>query len=577
MSSNTSSIATSSAKSSMDQASRASTASEHHPPFNPAPPVAPFAAGKSARPASEIFFANAQHPLPETKHIDRWFESLSQFEDMLEDMAKVSLDPVFKDELNAIDQWFSVLLEPERTAALYSLMQHCSDLQVRFFITILQQMLRMDQDPDAAEVADSSAGQNTERHSISGQAAYGKHHAQQPHLHQHGPMRMSYDSANPYASGTALRAGAAASMLSGSPGLQRTAGWVHNNTANLSSDNLLVGGAGKFASEQQRPKSSSHDADIGADWRVNRPGSVVASPTADQFPPQAQLGIGAVGSSRRQSSNLLAQQAMTPRASVDMEPKDFRWSSLTDSLEPFGGIGQDAGSSALTHTLEANMNRTSGIAARRSVSSRLSIAVKSPRDTMQAQQHVAASLAQLTMGGSNAGSSPLSSTFAQQQQQYQNRSLYAQNPGGSPLYHPAGGARVHGAANGQQAAGSGTPSRQTFARNASHGSSIHHQPLTHSPAGLKPQQQPQIQQPQQQPQQQQQQEVVDLELVKDIPAWLRSLRLHKYTDCFADMSWMEVVALNDEQLQAKGVAALGARRKMLKVFEAVLGELGKGR
>ncbi|KAJ2872578.1 Flap-structured DNA-binding and RNA-binding protein, partial [Coemansia aciculifera] len=100
----------------------------HHHHFNPGPPKAPFAA-KSARPASEIFFANAQHPLPEARHVDRWFESLTQFEDMLEDMAKVSLDPVFKDELNAIDQWFSVLSEPERTAALYSLMQHCSDLQ----------------------------------------------------------------------------------------------------------------------------------------------------------------------------------------------------------------------------------------------------------------------------------------------------------------------------------------------------------------------------------------------------------------------------------------------------------------
>ncbi|KAJ2889895.1 hypothetical protein IWW38_004435, partial [Coemansia aciculifera] len=47
----------------------------HH--FNPAPPKAPFAAAKTARPASEIFFANAQHPLPEARHVDRWFESLS--------------------------------------------------------------------------------------------------------------------------------------------------------------------------------------------------------------------------------------------------------------------------------------------------------------------------------------------------------------------------------------------------------------------------------------------------------------------------------------------------------------------
>ncbi|KAJ1767914.1 Flap-structured DNA-binding and RNA-binding protein, partial [Coemansia sp. RSA 1843] len=506
MSSNaSSSVATSSAKSSMDQASRASTASDHYQQqqqqgFSLAPPVAPFAAGKSARPASEIFFANAQHPLPEAKHIDRWFESLSQFEDMLEDMAKVSLDPVFKDELNAIDQWFSVLSEPERTAALYSLMQHCSDLQVRFFITILQQMLRIDQDPEAAaEAIENSSGQNTERHSIAVQGAYAKHQAQQPHLHQQGPMRMSYDGAPVYTGNSGLRAGnvPAASMLSGSPGLQRTAGWVGNSHANLSSDNILVGSTGKLVVDQQRPRSSNHDADISSDWRAVRAGSgsAVGSPTTDQFPhhhhqQQQQLGIGAVGSSRRQSSNLLAQQSsLTPRASIDMEPKDFRWSSLTDSLEPVGNMGPEHGSAALTHMLEANMNRTSGIAARRSVTNRLSIAVKSPRDTMQVQQqhqqHIAASLAQLTMGtsGSNTASSPLAGTFAQQQQQqqhqHQNRGLYVPSPAGS-------GGRMHVSSNGSAgnavAPGSGTPTRSGFSRNVSHGSATnagHH--LNHHP------------------------------------------------------------------------------------------------
>jgi hypothetical protein len=35
------------------------------------------------------------------------------------------------------------------------------------------------------------------------------------------------------------------------------------------------------------------------------------------------------------------------------------------------------------------------------------------------------------------------------------------------------------------------------------------------------------------------------------------------------MKWQDMVKLNDEELTAKGVAALGARRKMLKVFENV--------
>ncbi|ORX91227.1 hypothetical protein K493DRAFT_52735 [Basidiobolus meristosporus CBS 931.73] len=69
-------------------------------------------------------------------------------------------------------------------------------------------------------------------------------------------------------------------------------------------------------------------------------------------------------------------------------------------------------------------------------------------------------------------------------------------------------------------------------------------------------------------------EGVDLELLKDVPAWLRSLRLHKYTPMFEGMKWQDIIQLTDEELTAKGVAALGARRKMLKVFEGIKNETG---
>lgn len=67
---------------------------------------------------------------------------------------------------------------------------------------------------------------------------------------------------------------------------------------------------------------------------------------------------------------------------------------------------------------------------------------------------------------------------------------------------------------------------------------------------------------------------VDPALLNDIPAWLRSLRLHKYTPNFEGMTWREMVTLNEDALEAKGVAALGARRKMLKTFEAVRNKMG---
>jgi hypothetical protein len=53
---------------------------------------------------------------------------------------------------------------------------------------------------------------------------------------------------------------------------------------------------------------------------------------------------------------------------------------------------------------------------------------------------------------------------------------------------------------------------------------------------------------------------VDPELLKDVAAWLKSLRLHKYTPSFEDMTWEQMVLLDDAALEKKGVAALGARR-----------------
>ena len=45
--------------------------------------------------------------------------------------------------------------------------------------------------------------------------------------------------------------------------------------------------------------------------------------------------------------------------------------------------------------------------------------------------------------------------------------------------------------------------------------------------------------------------------------------MHKYNSIFSEHTWQEIVKMSDEELLAKGVAALGARRKMLKVFENI--------
>lgn len=76
----------------------------------------------------------------EDKIAQQWIADIDQYETTLEDMAAATLDQDFKDELSAIEQWFRVLSEAERTAALYALLQQTTQVQIRFFIQVLQQM-----------------------------------------------------------------------------------------------------------------------------------------------------------------------------------------------------------------------------------------------------------------------------------------------------------------------------------------------------------------------------------------------------------------------------------------------------
>lgn len=88
-------------------------------------------------------------------------------------------------------------------------------------------------------------------------------------------------------------------------------------------------------------------------------------------------------------------------------------------------------------------------------------------------------------------------------------------------------------------------------------------------------------------------EEIDPSLLEDIPAWLKSIRLHKYTPCFDGMTWKDMVLLDDPQLvrsvflsafhslsllscpqESLGVAALGARRRLLRTFELVRKKMG---
>ncbi|KAK0212592.1 hypothetical protein DFS33DRAFT_45823 [Desarmillaria ectypa] len=67
---------------------------------------------------------------------------------------------------------------------------------------------------------------------------------------------------------------------------------------------------------------------------------------------------------------------------------------------------------------------------------------------------------------------------------------------------------------------------------------------------------------------------INPQLLEDVPAWLKSLRLHKYTSCFEGMNWRDMVKLNEATLEKKGVTAMGARRRLVKTFDAVKKKMG---
>ena len=97
--------------------------------------------GRSIRPASEMIYSQSQPYDAAEKSAEEYLAEIDQCEATLEEMAGATTDQDFKDELTAIEQWFRVLSEAERTASLYSLLQQATKVQILFFIQTLQEML----------------------------------------------------------------------------------------------------------------------------------------------------------------------------------------------------------------------------------------------------------------------------------------------------------------------------------------------------------------------------------------------------------------------------------------------------
>ncbi|KAI0793024.1 hypothetical protein BC629DRAFT_1581914 [Irpex lacteus] len=589
------------------------------------PPASPRPGGVSGagRPTSELLSGTGMFQTPEAEAIDQWFENLQNYEATLEDMAKASLDANFKEELSAIEQWFKVLSEAERTAALYSLLQHSTQVQIRFFITVLQQMSRAD--PMTALLSPAVGGS------------------------MQSQMEAKLASMN-------LKSPGLKSTLPASPTARNFSNGM-NNFLSPDSATIAAGSndpAATLAQQRAKLKAANNAA-----HRISAP--ALSSAVGDRN--TWGSGSNQLGQVDERSSSPGGQELTVPSSNVSSRPKSTDFSGLANALKSPRAL--DDGLSPVVGDSWASM-----------VSTPLMPMFAKERNTNQSLDAAASKLNEWS--GNNSGPGvPLISDPPKKFNRLSKGSsaLNSDNEGGREDHGPVGqasqmnqqnrnvsgnfrnnqsgfngqpgwnGARSPALSNtssrfndNDSMAGLGMNGVPGFGLNAGLGMGMPGAPgfnmaalagMPMSPfnnmfnvpnlaaMGLQPEQilamqmaaaagqlgqpglnafgmnmnlqspsgsarsgrmsnirSPGVKSPNSTRDSKKDEEDVDPKVLEDIPAWLRSLRLHKYTPNFEGMNWKDMVVMDEAALEAKGVAALGARRKMLKTFENVRKKMG---
>ncbi|CAL1713630.1 unnamed protein product [Somion occarium] len=597
----------------------------------------PGAISGSGRPTSELLGSATMFQTPEAEAIDQWFENLQNYEATLE-MAAASLDVNFKEELSAIEQWFKVLSEAERTAALYSLLQHSTQVQIRFFITVLQQMARAD--PMTALLSPAVGG-----------SMQSQMEAKLASMNLKSPGLKSTLPSSPTARNFS---GARASM-----GLDGINAYLSPDSAN----NLSASAGDPAATlAQQRAKLKASNAahrisapalssQVGADGRpswgnANQLGQVDESSTAQEI-----IMPSPNGSASRPKSTDFSGAANA-----------FKSSREADGLSPMVG---DSWASNVNTPLIPMFNKNSQSQSLDAAAAKLNdwtttggagvpLISDPPKRLNRLSKGNISNNGEEGPGSQQAGGHQQQHNHHNQpqhnQQQQRNASGGYRNVSGGGNANAFGGqgggwngARSPALSNasgrfsddgsmnglgmggfmGNNGLGMGMPgagglNMAAFAGMApiSPFNNMFNMPNL-AAMGLSPEQilamqmaaaagqlgQPGLgafgmaglQPPQHSPasvrsgrssvrspgsvkspnsRDKKDEEDVDPKVLEDVPAWLRSLRLHKYTPNFEGMNWRDMVAMDEAALEAKGVAALGARRKMLKTFEIVRKKMG---
>ncbi|KII91081.1 hypothetical protein PLICRDRAFT_39686 [Plicaturopsis crispa FD-325 SS-3] len=590
------------------------------------------------RPTSELLGGAGMFQTPEAEAIDQWFENLQNYEATLEEMAAASLDVNFKEELSAIEQWFKVLSEAERTAALYSLLQHSTQVQIRFFITVLQQMARSD--PMTALLSPAMGGSMQTQM----EAKLASMNLKSPGLKSPMPSSPSARNfsapSNPNRQSLALDTNtpnflSPESAHAASPGgdaaatlaQQRAKLKAANSAHRISAPVLSTGGVGNngwgpnsqlgqvaeqnnspaqevtvnpLPTNGSRPKSTEFSGTLGSP----RPGGGVGESTLSPMPGDSWASMVNTPlipmfqkDTRNPPQNLDAAASKLndwsgSRVPLMEDPKKFRRVSKGNTQESGqnGGVYDNDGnlvSGGQQQHSAGQQQQRNGPGGMRNANGGGNFngggwnGVRSPALSNTSSNRFGgddggAGMNGLGMGGFNMGlGSPglgmgipggglnmASLAGMGQINPYLLNMANAMGMGMSPdaqilaAQMAAGGFNQPGwmGMQGQQGMGSNRSQRGP-------GRSPGGKPPSSNGRGGNDGAK-------------KDEDEVDPQLLNDIPAWLRSLRLHKYTPNFEGMKWQDMVALDEAALEAKGVAALGARRKMLKTFETVRLKMG---
>ncbi|KAK9466181.1 hypothetical protein V1512DRAFT_264053 [Lipomyces arxii] len=457
---------------------------------------------------------------------DQWVSELDDYQGSLDAIASPSA--TFKSELNSIETWFlNILTEPERTAALYTLLQHTTQVQIRFFMTVLKEMEVKRLDPAMARVLDSDSKAGVKRTQ------------KQPNL-------------------DAKRAS-----------LARDDEEILVDAPDMSGRAISPIGSEKSAS---RPPSvdleidSPLKASIAPSWETPSKPMANTSRQWETLTP-ANSGWGNMMKLDSQSSlanaeimatstamKLAALSTVNNRIILDTDVRKFRRRNLLEQtsspLSSFGSSSPAVASTMMYNEVGQVVPVPSHLGSasspfvtrgRRTWQSTASTLFSSPASYLDNQlpSTPAKSFSPETgfqfpgLGmGLGLGSSPFSDWYS------------------SPMSAPAKQS-VSMSQQTQRSRTAASPAPSSSSTTSSGSSSTRQKSSSTRESGKEST------------------ELPDETQLNDIPSWLRSLRLHKYTDNLKGLSWEELVQLSEDQLIARGVSALGARRKMLKVFETV--------